>query len=90
MMINTVHDFRRAVRNGPYAWLGGYPTFFICDDGAALCHACAKKERRNILESIAHRARDDWRVVAIDINYEDPHLECEHCGQHIESAYAED
>ena len=89
MHINTVHDFRRAVRM-PYAWPGGYPTYFICDDSAALCHSCAKSERRNILDSIAHKHRDRWRVVGLDINYEDVDLGCGHCGRSIESAYGED
>jgi len=87
--IKTIGQFRSAVRNGPFAWPGGYPLYFICDDGGVLCCSCVKAERRNIIESIAHESRDGWRVVGIDINYEDSHLECEHCGEHIESAYAD-
>lgn len=89
MLINSISDFRRAVRNGPYAWPGGYPLFFICDDGGALCCKCVKTERRNILESIASDSRDGWRVTAIDINYEDSQLFCDHCSDVIESAYGE-
>jgi len=36
MKINTVKDFGEALRNGPYAWPGGYPLFFITADGGAL------------------------------------------------------
>lgn len=90
MQINTISQFRAAVRQGPYAWPGGYPLFFICDDGAALCCKCVKSERRNILESIVHNQRDGWRVVGQDINWEDPVLQCEHCNTQIESAYGED
>lgn len=89
MNINSISDFRRAVRNGPYAWPGGYPLFFITDDGAALSFAAVKAERRNIIESIAHKQSDGWRVVALDINWEDAELYCDHTGQHIESAYAD-
>ncbi len=89
MTINSISDFRAAVRNGPYAWPGGYPLYFVCDDGAALCCNCVKKERRNILESIASKARDGWRVVGLDINYEDTDLFCDHCSETIESAYGE-
>lgn len=89
MQINTIGDFRRAVRNGPFAWPGGYPLYFICDDGGVLCHKCVKVERRNILSSVARHSQDGWRVVATDINWEDSHLECEQCGKHIESAYGE-
>jgi hypothetical protein len=87
--INSISDFRAAVRNGPYAWPGGYPLFFICSDGGALCCDCVKSERRNILQSIGHNLRDGWKVVAIDINYEEPDLTCDHCSKPIESAYGE-
>jgi hypothetical protein len=80
-MLNTVHDLRIAARR-PFAWPGGYPTYFVCDDGAALCHDCVAKERRNKL-------RTGWRVVALDINYDDDSLYCEHCYVMIESAHGE-
>jgi acetyl-CoA carboxylase alpha subunit len=89
MQINSVSDFRKAVRNGKYAWPGGYPLFFICDDGGALCCDCVKTERRNILESVAHNHKDGWKVAALDINYEDTGLHCDHCSKQIESAYGE-
>ncbi|MDE3038720.1 MAG: hypothetical protein KGJ21_09775 [Pseudomonadota bacterium] len=87
MLINTVHDYRRAIRYGKFAWPGGYPLYFICDDGGALCCDCARKERRNVLSSIARNVRDGWRIVAQDVNYEDNDLFCDHCGEQIESAY---
>lgn len=86
-MIKTISDFRAAVRNGPYAWPGGYPLFFLCDDGGALCPACVKTERRNILESIAHKQSDGWRVIAHEINWEEQDMLCDHCNEHIECAY---
>lgn len=89
MEIKTLGDYRRAIRAGKFAWPGGYPLYFICDDGEALCCDCAKKKRRNILESIAHNHRSGWRVVALDINYEDDTLFCAHCNAQIESAYAD-
>lgn len=90
MTINTVSDFRKAYRAGPYAWPGGYPVFFVTSDGGALSFKAAKQERRNILEAIAHKQNDGWRVVASEINWEDPDLLCDHTGERIESAYAED
>lgn len=89
MYINSVSDFRRAMRNGPYAWPGGYPLYFITNDGFALSFAAAKAERRLILEAIVSKNDDQWRVVGMDINWEDAHLYCEHTGERIESAYAE-
>jgi hypothetical protein len=90
MQINTISDFRKAYRNGPYAWPGGYPLYFVTADGAALSFAAAKSERRNILEAIRdNEARSGWRVAALDINWEDTGLTCDHTGQSIESAYGD-
>lgn len=90
MTINTTLQFKNALKAGPYAWPGGYPLFFICDDGAALCCKCAKTEAVGIMRSIQQKARDGWYVTGQDVNWEDPDLFCDHCNERIESAYAED
>ena len=91
MQIETISDFRRAVRNGKYAWPGGYPLFFITADCASLSFEAAKQERRQILEAIRDNANGSgWRVVACEINWEDADLYCAHTGQRIESAYSEE
>lgn len=85
--IKSVADYKATLRNGAFAWPGGYPLYLICSDGAALCFACGRKGFRNIAESIAARSDDGWRVVACDINYEDSDLTCDHCNKSIDSAY---
>jgi hypothetical protein len=87
--INTVAEFKATLRAGQYAWPGGYPMFLICSDGAALHFDCAKENARQIMESIATKANDGWRVVGCDINYEDSELVCDHCSDRIESAYGD-
>lgn len=90
MYINTVSDFRAAMRNGPYAWPGGYPCYFVCSDGEALSFAAAKENRRLIVEAIADRDKSSgWHVMGVDINYEDSALYCAHTNERIESAYGE-
>lgn len=90
MNINTVSDFRKAIRAGAYAWPGGYPVFFITADGAALSFEAAKTERRQIIRAIGHdEGFSGWRIVAFDINWEDNELFCDHTGERIESAYGE-
>jgi hypothetical protein len=88
--INTVSDFQQALDNGPYAWPGGYPLYFITNDGAALSFAAAKECKDQIASAIADRGDNGWRVVAIEVNWEDAELFCGHTGKRIESAYAED
>jgi len=90
MYINSISDFRAIYRNGPFAWPGGYPMYFITDDGAALSWQSAQRNRRLILESIAQGSKDGWRVVAAEINWEDAELYCDDTGERIQSAYAED
>lgn len=89
-LINSISDFRAAVRNGPYAWPGGYPLYFITSDGAALSFKAAKAERRNILEALRDNATGSgWHVAGIDVNWEDSDLTCDHTNEKIESAYGE-
>ncbi len=87
--MNT-HDLKNALRNGPYAWPGGYPCYFITSDGAALSFEAVRSEFRQVIRAIRQGLNDGWRVVAVAINYEEPHLYCEHTGKLIESAYSED
>lgn len=89
MKIDTICEFRHAMRNGPYAWPGGYPLYFVTSDGAALSFEAVRENVRLVLDSIAHRIDDGWRVVALDVNYEDGALYCDHTNKRIESAYAE-
>jgi hypothetical protein len=90
MHIRTVHDFRRAVREGSRTSLGCYPLAFLMADGEALCPSCAKAERRECLEAIAHGSRQDqWRPVALEVHWEGEPLTCAHCDGAIESAYGE-
>lgn len=70
----------------PYAWPGGYPLFGVFHDGGACCHRCAKTERASIGTTTG---TDGWRLVALEVNWEDPDLYCDHCGDRIESAYGE-
>jgi len=85
--IKTANDFKATLRAGPWAWPGGYPLYFICNDGGSLCFKCAKLEARYIIESYKD-TNDDWRVIGCEVNYENE-IFCVHCSDKIESAYGE-
>ena len=90
MNIETISDFRAAIRHGKYDADCGYPVYFITADGAALSFDAAKEEKRCIIEAIADDDRSSgWRVVAADINWEDSDLICDHTYEKIESAYSD-
>lgn len=61
-----------------YAWPGGYPIFYVDDQNNILCPDCANKEGYNSIPT------------HYDVNWEDPDLYCDDCGNRIESAYAEE
>lgn len=86
--MNT-QKLKQALRDGPYTWPGGYPKYFVASDGEALSFAAVLAEFKQVLYSIRHKLNDGWRVVGVDVNWEDPELYCAHTGERIESAYAE-
>jgi hypothetical protein len=88
--IATVADLKATLRNGGYAWPGGYPLYFITNDGAALSFETVRREFRIVADAIRQNDRSGWRVVGCDINYEDDDLFCDHSGDKIESAYGQD
>lgn len=74
------------IMRAPYAWPGGYPKFALCNDGGILCAHCCKENAKLIIGA----TRQEWAIVAIDINWEDESLYCDHCGKSIESAHGEE
>ena len=87
--ITNTLELRATIRNGGFAWPGGYPIYFICSDGAALSFETVRANLKSICDSIRTKSNDGWQVVACAINYEDGQLTDEHTGKRIESAYAE-
>ncbi len=92
MRINSISDFRKAVRYGPYAWPGGYPLYWVMGDGGACKFEVCKAKRREMLMALASGDASDaeWRPIALEVNWEDAGLYCDHTGSRIPSAYAED
>lgn len=91
MHINTVYDFNRALALGPYAWPGGYKHYFVTADGATLCWDAVVENQRLIRDAIiGEDGTGGWQVVAMDINWEDPSLYCDHTGAQILPEYGAD
>lgn len=88
------HIFARALRTDfkhPFTSVGSYPLFLLMTDGGSLCWKCAHAERAQIrLAAMRVDIRSGWAPVGVDVNWEDPALHCDNCGERIESAYAED
>lgn len=87
--IFTKADFEAALKNGAWAWPGGYPIYFLCSDGGALSFEAAKENAHLILDAIEDKSDCGWRVVKADVNWEDETLFCSHSNRLIPSAYGE-
>lgn len=61
-----------------YAWPGGYPMFYFDAENNVLCPACA-----------AQNDEFSAPIVEYDVNYEEPHLYCDHCSANIPAAYGD-
>jgi hypothetical protein len=68
-----------------YAWPGGYPIYYLADDGEAFCPDCANG--KNGAECHERNENDGWRIVGQGVHWEGEPLTCVHCGTEIESAY---
>ena len=89
----ALREVKETLRAGKYAWPGGYPLYFIMEDGGALCFEAVRAEWRNIIQAhLWYNTGGDasWTIAAVEVNWEDPNLICDHTGDFIESAYAED
>jgi hypothetical protein len=88
-IIKTIADLKATLRAGSFAWPGGYPLYFITQDGAALSFKTVREEWRQVVWDWLVGASTGWRVIACGVNWEDGNLYCEHSNEKIESAYCE-
>jgi len=73
------------LRAGGHAWPGGYPLFFITNDGCTLSFEAVLAKPREFFNDIW--AHDRGRIAAVEINYEDAELTCAETGKPIPAAY---
>ena len=92
MQITNSKELREAVRQGNWAWPGAYPLSFLCADGEVLHPETVRKNYKRVLRAVKYNAKtcDQWRVVALEINYEDVDCYDVHNGRKIESSYGDE
>lgn len=91
----TVRDLMKSLRHGgPFTSVGCYPKFWLTADGGVLSYNAVCENLWQIARAVrdgkAGPESEQWRVVACDINWEDPDMFCDHSGERIESAYADE
>ena len=84
-------EIKAVLRNGSYAWPGGYPMFFIMGDGETMHVECVKARWRDVAWAHINNQfhNRDFLCDAADVNWEDGDMTCCECNKRIESAYAE-
>jgi hypothetical protein len=84
----TFADIKAALRAGEFTSVGGYPLYFLMGDNEAMSFDSARRNIDSICYAMQHEGpRDSWRIVGIEINYEDDELYCVHNNSRIPSAY---
>ena len=75
----TTHQLRDSDGKLPaFAWPGGYPIIYFTRDGLTICPDCANSV-----------SDDSQAPVSGDVYWEGPTIECDDCGNDIESAYGD-
>lgn len=88
--IETLAELKATMRNGQYAWPGGYQMYLIMGDGEPAAFDAVRKEWREIVGAFFRDdKRDQWRVVGCEIYWEGAPIECSISGTMIESAYGD-
>ena len=72
-----------------FAWPGGYPLYYLCEDNGVLCPVCANSPRAKKATVATDNCPDDkqWKIIASDIHFEGDPIICDNCYAEIESAY---
>lgn len=84
-------SLKLAVNRDPlpsFAWPGGYPLYYLFRGGEPCCPGCAN-DNIHMIGPAVNDPRDDWRLVAYDVNWEDTDKNCYICHKVIKSAYGE-
>lgn len=64
-----------------YAWPGGYPLIYLDKRDRVMCPACANLPK--------HERSNCGNPIGGDVYWEGPELECDECGEMIQSAYGD-
>jgi hypothetical protein len=87
----ALKQLKEALRNGPYAWPGGYPLYFIAGDFEALSFKAVQDNLKEAMrQTYDPKHGREWRIVGVHVNWEDQHLYCAHTNERIPSAYGEE
>jgi hypothetical protein len=62
----TTRELKQHIRDGKYAWPGGYPIYFLASDGESLSFDAVRENYREVLYATKYlEDRSGWRVIGL-------------------------
>ena len=89
----TLHGLLVSLREGRFTSVGSYPKYWITADGGTLSYEAIRENLWQVARATWRPVNSadsrQWQVIACGVNWEDADLRCDHSGERIPSAYAE-
>ena len=86
--IDNTRKLKALLREGQYAFPGGYAVIAYTSDGGTLCNDCIKENLSSVLWSIRNDVSDGWKVVGLDVYYgeeDNGYTVCDNCNKDWEN-----
>ena len=78
------------LREGPWAWPGGYPVAFLAENGDVVSWEAVRASWRDVARAHIRSAPwDEWALACEFIHWEGPAYVCAVTGKPIPSAYGD-
>jgi len=87
MKINNLETLKMVLRNGPYAWPGGYPLYLVDIEGDCYHIDCVRGMYRSVVNDTKHGS--GFVMTNVEVNWENTAMWCYECHEIIDSAYGE-
>lgn len=88
MKINNLETLKMVLRNGPYAWPGGYPLYLVDIEGDCYHIDCVRRIFRGVVADTKYR-NGGYIMTNVEVNWENTAMWCYECHEIIDSAYGE-
>jgi hypothetical protein len=86
--IRNLSDLKAVLRAGRYTDLGGYPLYFILEDGESASFEGVRQDWKRVVSDMID-GYGQFRVIGSEVYYEGPPMFCSISGKEIESAYGD-
>lgn len=86
----TVRQLMESLRGGRFTSVGSYPKYWVAADGGVLSYEAIVENIWQVARATRDKFDLQWAILGCEVNWEDRRLYCDHTGERIPSAYAEE